>query len=288
MQGFKVCTLLAFFCVLVSARGSKRRDGTVTITDDERRNIEDFLLAKLKQNCRQEDDRACRMIKMSIVMNHLYLNTRLDLGDRVKVTENWNISMVPDDPEVNQLLARSMGSDEETFALLMANKLWKFIRSRSLRYSFSENADFVMSSDPAGSLNVGVSVRPLEAIQEGRGKMKNMGPLVMMMMAKTGMVGALLLKGLFLLAGKALIVSKIALLLAVIISLKKLLSSKKTIVEVPSHHDSYSSGWSRAFDGFVEGLVDVPADILAKEVQHQQEQAQNLAYSGQQPGKVVQ
>jgi len=29
------------------------------------------------------------MIKMSIVMNHLYLNTRLDLGDRVKVTENW-------------------------------------------------------------------------------------------------------------------------------------------------------------------------------------------------------
>jgi len=110
----------------------------------------------------------------------------------------------------------------------------------------------------------------------------------MMMAAKTGMVGALLLKGLFLLAGKALIVSKIALLLAVIISLKKLLSSKKTIVEVPSHHDSYSSGWSRAFDGFVEGLVDVPADVLAKEVQHQQEQAQNLAYSGQQPGKVAQ
>ncbi|BFF92963.1 uncharacterized protein DMAD_10905 [Drosophila madeirensis] len=292
MQTLKVCTLLAFCLVLVSARGSKRRDGSLTITDDERRNIEDFLLAKLKQNCRQEDDRACRMIKMSIVMNHLYLNTRLDLGDRVKVTENWNISMVPDDPEVNQLLARSMGSDEETFALLMANKMWKYIRSRSLRYKFTDNADFVMNSDPEGSLNIGVSVRPLEALQEGRGKMKNMGPMLMMMAAKTGMVGALMLKGLFLLAGKALIVSKIALLLAVIISLKKLLSSKKTIVEVPSHHDSYSSGWARAFDGFVEGLVDVPADILAKEMQqHQQESqslAQDMAYSGQQPAQLPQ
>lgn len=194
---------------------------------------------------------------------------------------NRDVPDIPDDPEDELLLARGMDSDEETYGLLIANKLWRFVRSRTLRYKFSDNADFVLSSDPKGSLNVGFSVRPIEALEEGRGKMKNMGPVLMMMAAKTGMVGAILLKGLFLLAGKALIVSKIALLLAVIISLKKLLSQKKTIVEVPSHHDSYSSGWSRALDGFVEGLAEVPAHLL------QAQDAQDMAYSAQQPVKMT-
>ncbi|ALC46834.1 Osi3 [Drosophila busckii] len=222
------------------------------------------------------------MLKTIVFLDRLMKKSNIDVSENLRVSRNRDLPDVPDDSEDELLLARAMGSDEESYGLLIANKLWRFLRSRTLRYKFSDNADFVVNGEPQGSLNIGVSVRPIEALEEGRGKMKNMGPLLMMMAAKTGMVGALLLKGLFLLAGKALIVSKIALLLAVIISLKKLLSQKKTIVEVPSHHDSYSAGWSRALDGFVEGLAEVPAHFLA------QQDAQDMAYGAQQPAKITQ
>lgn len=186
-----------------------------------------------------------------------------------------DIEEIPDDPEEDMLLARSVDSDDETLGLIVANKLWKFIRSRTLRYKFSDNADFLMTTEPQGNLHVGVSLSPVEALEEGRGKMKNMMPMMMLMAGKAGLVGAIMLKGLFLLAGKALIVSKIALLLSVIIALKKLLSQKKHIVEVP-HHDSYSSGWSRALDGFIEGMAEVPAQIMAQE-------AHDLAYEAHKP-----
>lgn len=186
-----------------------------------------------------------------------------------------DIEEIADDPEEDMLLARSVDSDDETLGLIVANKLWKFIRSRTLRYKFSDNADFLMTTEPQGNLHVGVSLSPVEALEEGRGKMKNMMPMMMLMAGKAGLVGAIMLKGLFLLAGKALIVSKIALLLSVIIALKKLLSQKKHIVEVP-HHDSYSSGWSRALDGFIEGMAEVPAQIMAQE-------AQDLAYEAHKP-----
>lgn len=187
-----------------------------------------------------------------------------------------DVEEIPDDPEEDMLLARSVDSDDETLGLIVGNKLWKFIRSRTLRYKFSDNADFVMTSEPQGNLHVGVSLSPVEVLEEGRGKMKNMMPMMMLMAGKAGLVGAIMLKGLFLLAGKALIVSKIALLLSVIIALKKLLSHKKHVVEVP-HHDSYSSsGWSRALDGFIEGMAEVPAQIMAQE-------AQDLAYVAHKP-----
>lgn len=187
-----------------------------------------------------------------------------------------DIGDIPDDPEDDILLARSIDSDDETLGLIVANKLWKFIRSRTLRYKFSDNADFVISTEPRGNLNLGVSISPVEALEEGRGKMKNLGPLLILMAGKAGLVGAILLKGLFLLAGKALIVSKIALLLSVIIALKKLLSHKKHIVEVPHHESHSSSGWARALDGFIEGMVEVPAKILAEE-------AHDMAFSEQKP-----
>ncbi|XP_075210975.1 osiris 11 [Lycorma delicatula] len=59
---------------------------------------------------------------------------------------------------------------------------------------------------------------------EGRGKKKkNMGPLLVGLMLKGGLI-AMAMKGLALLAGKALIVSKLALVLAGIVALKKLFS----------------------------------------------------------------
>lgn len=111
--------------------------------------------------------------------------------------------------------------------------------------------------------------------------MKHMGPILAAIATKMGIVGALFIKGLLLLAGKALIVSKIALLLAVLIGLKKLLDKKHVTYEVVPHHhphdphvgqDSYSNGWARALDGFIDGLTNVPAKII---------DAQEMAYATQ-------
>ncbi|XP_030371681.1 uncharacterized protein LOC115621971 [Scaptodrosophila lebanonensis] len=277
MLTFTAYSLLALIFVLATSQGTPAIAANEnSISADYRNRMEEQILAKLNLKCSQRDNHSCMMLKLIVFMNRLFKKSSIELNENVKVLQNRDVSEIPDDPEDDLLLARAIDSDEETYGLLLANKLWKFVRSRTLRYKFSDNADFVLGSEPQGNLNIGVSVRPIEALQEGRGKMKNMGPMLMMMAAKTGVVGAILLKGLFLLAGKALIVSKIALLLAVIISLKKLLSHKKTIVEVPAHHDSYSSGWARALDGFVEGLAEVPAQLLAQD-------AQEMAYGGQQP-----
>ncbi|XP_026683651.1 uncharacterized protein LOC103515039, partial [Diaphorina citri] len=101
----------------------------------------------------------------------------------------------------------------------------------------------------------------------GRGKNKNMGPLIAAGVMKLGMLKALAFKALALLVGKALLLSKLAFILTAIIGLKKLLSQPKHVTyEVVSHphhaehgHDSYSAGWGRSLD------------------------AQNLAYNAQKP-----
>ncbi|XP_065358000.1 uncharacterized protein Osi3 [Calliphora vicina] len=244
-----------------------------------RNQLEEGFLRKLNIKCSQRDNHSCMMLKLIVYMNRIFKKSSIDVNKKVTVTQNRDMDAIPNDPEDDMLLARSIDSDDETLGLIVANKLWKFIRSRTLRYKFSDNADFVMNTEPKGNLNLGVSISPVEALEEGRGKMKNMGPILLLMAGKAGIVGAILLKGLFLLAGKALIVSKIALLLSVIIALKKLLSQKKHIVEVP-HHDSYSgSGWARALDGFIEGIVEVPAKMLAEE-------AHDMAFNGQKPEEL--
>ncbi|KAI9584873.1 hypothetical protein GQX74_006768 [Glossina fuscipes] len=265
------------FCIVLTVRATpaiSSNDNTIPAIN--RNQLEESFLRKLNTKCSQRDNHSCMMLKLIVYMNRIFKKSSIDINDKIKVTQNSrDVSEIPDDPEDDLLLARSIDSDDETLGLIVANKLWKFLRSRTLRYKFSDNADFVVSSEPKGNLNLGVSVSPIEALEEGRGKSKNILPLLVLMAGKAGLVGAIILKGLFLLAGKALIVSKIALLLSVIIALKKLLSQKKHVVEVP-HHDSYSSGWARALDGFIEGMADVPGHLLAQE-------AQDLAFAAQKP-----
>lgn len=95
-----------------------------------------------------------------------------------------------------------------------------------------------------------------------------MGPMMMAMMMKMGMLKVLAFKFLVLLVGKALFVSKLAFLLATIIGLKKLFSQQKHVtyeVVAHPHHDSHGSdsysaaGWGRSSS----------------------ESAHNMAYSGQ-------
>lgn len=180
-------------------------------------------------------------------------------------------------------LARAARTDDEALSFIIADKLWNFVRSRTLRYKMFDDADVVVSSEPRGNLNIGLSINPQGAFETGRGRMRTMAPLMAAIATKIGVIGLLVFKGLVLLVGKALIVSKVALILALIIGFKKLLSKKHVTYEVVSHphhaeshvghHDSYSSGWGRALDGFFEGLEATNV---------QTPDAQNQAYSAQQ------
>ncbi len=169
-----------------------------------------------------------------------------------------------DDTFDDMTLARSARNDDEALSYIIADKLWSFVCSRTLRYKMFDDADMVVSSEPRGNLNIGLSINPQGAYESGRGRMRNVAPLMAAIATKIGVIGLLVFKGLVLLVGKALIVSKVALILALIIGFKKLLSKKHVTYEVVSHphhaethvphHDSYSSGWGRALDGFFEGL----------------------------------
>lgn len=167
------------------------------------------------------------------------------------------------------MMARSARSDDETLSFLVADKVWNFFRSRTLRYRMMDDADIVISPEARGNVNIGLSINPNRAFESGRGKLHILAPILAAIATKIGIIGALVLKGIVLLVGKALIVSKLALLLAVILGLKKLLAKKHVTYEVVAHphhseshhggHDSYSTaGWGRALEGFFEGLDGVP------------------------------
>ncbi|XP_055852409.1 uncharacterized protein LOC129916458 isoform X2 [Episyrphus balteatus] len=239
-----------------------------------RNQLEEGFLRKLNTKCSQRDNHSCMMLKLIVYMNRIFKKSSIDVNENVKVTENRGVD-IPDDPDEDTLLARGLQSDDETLGLLVAGKIWRFIRSRTLRYKVTDNAEFIVTTEPKGNINLGLSVSPTDVLEEGRGKMKNMGPLMAMMATKMGIIGAVLIKGLILLTGKALIVSKIALLLAVIIALKKLLGQKHVSYEAP-HHET-SSGWGRAFDGFIDGFAGVPAKML---------DVQEMAYAAQKPNPI--
>ena len=177
------------------------------------------------------------------------------------------------EPEDDLMLSRAAKSDDETLSFIVADKVWNFFRSRTLRYKAFNDADIVVTPESQGSVNIGVSIKPLNAFASGRGKISALAPLLAAVATKVGIIGALIFKALILLVGKALVVSKIALLLAVVLALKKLLAKKHVTYEVvahphhtESHHgapDSYSStGWGRALDGFLEGINNLPIESL--------------------------
>lgn len=173
------------------------------------------------------------------------------------------------------MLARSAKSDDETMGILLADKMWKFITSRTLKYKVANNADLTFTSEPEGNINFGLSVNPGEMIEEARHKKKEAAALFAIFAAKAGIILAIFLKGLIILTGKAFIVSKIALILALILALKKLVHKKHVSYELhhEPHHEAHS-GWGRTFDSFFDGMAEVPAKLL---------DAQELAYGQQKP-----
>lgn len=185
------------------------------------------------------------------------------------------------------LMARAATSDDATISVMIADKLWQFFRSRSLKYKLFEVADLLVSTDE-GKLNFGFSVDTNQVMESARRRKGHRSALLGAIVMKVALLAALAFKGLILLVGKALLVSKLALLLASVIGIKKLLSKKHVTYEVVAHghdhhtsHDSYggSGGWGRAIDGFIESFTT----NLGKKVMDDTSTPHDIAYAQQKP-----
>lgn len=167
--------------------------------------------------------------------------------------------------------ARTVNSDDAALSTLIADKLWTFIRSRALKWKMTDFSDLLISASDKGRINVGLSVDAKRALIEGRGKMKNNGPLLAAIVLKGALIGILAFKALFLLSGKALIVSKLAFLLSSLIGVKKLLSGKPKHVTYEIIGDRYdapapiksappqphpSATWTRSFDMTLDSFIE--------------------------------
>ncbi|XP_012522910.1 uncharacterized protein LOC105828893 [Monomorium pharaonis] len=228
---------------------------SVKLTD--RAKYEEELLRKLNSKCSQNDISSCVMLKLVTYMNKLLKKASIELTDDIEIRKTSQTS-----EDVITFEAGRSKDDELQILDLVANKVYAFIKSRSIKWRILPEDDIVVSAseDETGSLNLGLSIeRADRPVQDGRGKKNNMGPLIAAAVLKIGLIGGLAFKALALLVGKALLLSKIALLLASIIGLKKLFSQGKHVTyEVVAHHgpshsfdhghgDSYSSGWARSF-----------------------------------------
>ncbi|EZA55584.1 uncharacterized protein LOC105279056 [Ooceraea biroi] len=227
---------------------------SVVMTD--RAKYEEELLRKLNSKCSQNDMSSCVMLKLVTYMNKLLKKASIELTDDIEIRKTSQAS----EDVITFEAGRS--TDDETQVLdLITNKVYAFVKSRSIKWRILPEDDIVVSAseDETGSFNLGLSIeRADKPVQDGRGKKNNMGPLIAAAVLKIGLIGGLAFKALALLVGKALLLSKIALLLAGIIGLKKLFSQGKHVTyEVVAHphhgsshdhgHDSYSSGWARSF-----------------------------------------
>jgi hypothetical protein len=168
--------------------------------------------------------------------------------------------------------------------MLVADKLWTFIKSRALKWKVTDFTDVMLSAGDRGRINVGMSVDAKRALIEGRGKMKNSGPLIAAIVLKGALLGIIAFKFLAILSGKALLVSKLSLLLASLIGVKKLLSSgpkKHVTYEVISDHHRYdvfnkhnvqpqpqppvTNGWQRALDFTLDSFIENFASNFQRE-----------------------
>jgi hypothetical protein len=131
---------------------------------------EDALMQKLNKKCSQRDVSSCVMLKMITYMNRLLKKSNIEVFEGLHITQTVSEEQVADETQPLDSPRSAVEEDDETqLSQLIANKLWTFARTRSLRWSVLPNADVVMSTSPdeEGALNVGMSIHTGKAIEKG-------------------------------------------------------------------------------------------------------------------------
>lgn len=193
--------------------------------DNEAIPSEESLKRGLSNKCGAREPSSCIALEFVGYVDRMLRTASFQLTDDLMIVDESN-GVAAETQIKPETLARAGTSLEDQAQQLLMSKLWTYGTTRSLRYRLMNNADLVISGSQEndGSLGLAVSLKAPKAIETGRSRNKNMGPLLAAAAMKFGLLGALTFKGLTLLVGKALLISKIALLLATIIGLKKLFS----------------------------------------------------------------
>lgn len=88
---------------------------------------EDSLMGKLNTRCSQRDTSACLMLKLVTYMNRLLKKSSIGFGESLVITQT--AAVVEEESPLSRSLQED-SSDETQLGLLLANKLWNFVRSR--------------------------------------------------------------------------------------------------------------------------------------------------------------
>lgn len=132
--------------------------------------IEDALLRKLNVKCNQKDVSSCVMLKFVTYMNRLLKKSSLEISDSFEITQTSPV--VEEEIKKEELeVDESRGyTDESVFGQLISEKLWSFVKSRSLKWKALPETDVVLStnSDEEGNVNMGVALRSARAVETGK------------------------------------------------------------------------------------------------------------------------
>jgi hypothetical protein len=131
---------------------------------------EDALLQKLNKKCSQRDVSSCVMLKLVTYMNRLLKKSNIEVFEGLHITQTASEEQVAEETQPLDNPRSAVEEDDESqLSQLTANKLWTFVRTRSLRWSVLPDADVVMSTSPdeEGALNVGMSIRTGKALEKG-------------------------------------------------------------------------------------------------------------------------
>jgi hypothetical protein len=134
---------------------------------------EDALVQKLNNKCSQSDVSSCVMLKLVTYMNRLLKKSNIEVFEGLHITQTASQDQVKEESQRLENPRSTGDEDEETQLIqLMANKLWTFVRTRSLRWSVLPDADLVLTTSPDenGALNLGMSVRTGKAVEKGEYK----------------------------------------------------------------------------------------------------------------------
>lgn len=149
------------------SREARNFDNEVKIKPVSVSQNEATLMNKLNAKCSQRDVSSCVMLKLVSYMNRLLKKSSIDVSESLVITQTS--AVVEEESPLSRSISED-GSEESQLGQLIADKLWSFVRSRSLKWKVFPEADLVLSTTPddKGTLNLGMTIRAGKALETGR------------------------------------------------------------------------------------------------------------------------
>lgn len=120
---------------------------------------EEALLRKLNTRCAQKDTSSCVLLKMVTYFNRLLKKSSIAIGETVEIERTSAVTVSSEESSSRALEGET---DEDKLTSLMTDKLFNFVRSRSMRLKLLPSADLLVTpkTEKDGGLNLDMSLQP--------------------------------------------------------------------------------------------------------------------------------